>query len=81
MDWEDLCLQLLGVAPIERKIMGQRVQHTWLESIYQELSEDAHEEVVQQHARAFFLRMLGGFLMPDTSGSRVHLMYLLLLDN
>ncbi|KAF1878840.1 hypothetical protein Lal_00047512 [Lupinus albus] len=81
MDWGDLCLQLLGVAPTERQIMGQRVQHTWLESIYQQLPEDADEEVVEQHARAFILRMLGGFLMPDTSGSRVHLIYLPLLDD
>ncbi|KAF1881845.1 hypothetical protein Lal_00042560 [Lupinus albus] len=81
LDWVDLCVQLLGVSPIDRQIMGQRVQHTWLESIYQELPEDADEEVVEQHARAFILRMIGGFLMPDTSGSRVHLMYLPLLDD
>ncbi|KAF1864586.1 hypothetical protein Lal_00039214 [Lupinus albus] len=81
MDWGDLCLQLLGVAPTETQIMRQRVQHTWLESIYQQLHEDADEEVVEQHARAFILRMLGGFIMPDTSGSRVHLMYLPLLDD
>ncbi|KAF1878014.1 hypothetical protein Lal_00041763, partial [Lupinus albus] len=57
MDWEDLCLQLLG-----------------------ELPEDAYEELVEQHARAFILRMIGGFIMPNTSGSRVHLMYIPLLD-
>ncbi|KAF1887493.1 hypothetical protein Lal_00040547 [Lupinus albus] len=68
LDWVDLCVRLLGVAPTDRQIMGQRVQHTWLESIYQELPEDADEEVVEQHARAFILRMIGGFLMPDTSG-------------
>ncbi|KAF1894712.1 hypothetical protein Lal_00021004 [Lupinus albus] len=45
LDWVDLCVQLLGVAPTDRQIMGQRVQHTWLESIYQELPEDADEEV------------------------------------
>ncbi|KAF1874136.1 hypothetical protein Lal_00041581 [Lupinus albus] len=72
MDWEDLC---------QRQIMGQRVQHAWLERIYQELPEDANEELVEQQARAFILRMIGEFLMPDTSGSRVYLMYLPLLDD
>ncbi|KAF1892687.1 hypothetical protein Lal_00031959 [Lupinus albus] len=68
MDWEDLCLQLLGVAQTNRKIMGKM-----------ELLEDANKEVVEQQARAFTLRMIEGFLMPDTSGSRVHMMYLPLL--
>ncbi|KAF1877992.1 hypothetical protein Lal_00041741 [Lupinus albus] len=81
MDWGDLCLQLLGGAPIDKQINGQRVQHTWLESIYQQLPDDADDEVVEQHARAFILRMIGEFLMPNTSRSRFHLMYLPLLDD
>ncbi|KAF1890324.1 hypothetical protein Lal_00013578 [Lupinus albus] len=76
-----LILQLLGVAPTERQIMRQRVQYTRLESIYQQLHEDVDEEVVEQHARAFILRMQGEFLMLDTSGLRVYLMYLPLLDD
>ncbi|KAF1870984.1 hypothetical protein Lal_00020718 [Lupinus albus] len=81
MDWEDLCLQLLGVATTDKQIIGQWVQHTLLENIYQELSEDANKELVEQQARAFTLRMIGGFLMSDTSGSRVHVIYLILLDD
>ncbi|KAF1868525.1 hypothetical protein Lal_00008334 [Lupinus albus] len=81
LDWIDLCVQLSGVAPTDRQIIGQWVQHTWLESIYQELPQDADEEVVEQHAITFILRMIGGFLMPDISVSRVHLMYLPLLDD
>ncbi|KAF1893511.1 hypothetical protein Lal_00001995 [Lupinus albus] len=52
MDWGDLCLQLLGVARTDKQINGQMVQHAWLESIYQQLPEDADEEVVEQHARS-----------------------------
>ncbi|CAL0312232.1 unnamed protein product [Lupinus luteus] len=80
-NWEALCLQLLGAIPSGRQIMGQRVQMTWLDSTFEVLPEDADDVVVQQHARAFILRMIGGFLMPDTSGSRVHLMYLPLLED
>ncbi|CAL0320991.1 unnamed protein product [Lupinus luteus] len=61
--------------------MGQRVQMTWLDSTFEVLPEDIDDIIVQQHARAFILRMIGGFLMPDTPGSRVHLMYLPLLED
>ncbi|KAF1895106.1 hypothetical protein Lal_00022603 [Lupinus albus] len=54
---------------------------SWLDSTFQQLSDDATEIVIDQHARAFILRMIGGFLMSDTSGSQVHLMYLLLLED
>ncbi|KAF1879904.1 hypothetical protein Lal_00022808 [Lupinus albus] len=43
--------------------------------------EDADDIVIHHDARAFILRMIGGLLMPDTSGSRVHLMYLPLLED
>ncbi|KAF1865059.1 hypothetical protein Lal_00004433 [Lupinus albus] len=71
----------LGAVPNERQIVGQRIQMSWLDSTFQQLPDDATEIVIDQHARAFILRMIGGFLMPDTSGSRVHLMYLLMLED
>ncbi|KAF1863204.1 hypothetical protein Lal_00042508 [Lupinus albus] len=46
-----------------------------------QLQDDANEAVIHQHARAFIFRMIGSFLMPDTLGSRVHLMYLPLLED
>ncbi|KAF1899190.1 hypothetical protein Lal_00019312 [Lupinus albus] len=81
MDWNVVCHNLLGAVPNERQIVGQHIQMSWLDSTFQQLPDDATETVIDQHARAFILRMIGGFLMPDTSGSRVHLMYLLLLED
>ncbi|KAF1883231.1 hypothetical protein Lal_00030335 [Lupinus albus] len=81
MDWNVVCHNLLGAVPNERQIVGQRIQMSWLDSTFQQLPDDAIEVVIDQHARSFILRMIGGFLMPDTSGSRVHLMYLLLLED
>ncbi|KAF1899611.1 hypothetical protein Lal_00019739 [Lupinus albus] len=52
-----------------------------LESTFQQLLEYADDFVIHQHARAFNLRMIGGFIMPDTSGLRFHLMYLPLLQD
>ncbi|KAF1884133.1 hypothetical protein Lal_00046421 [Lupinus albus] len=81
MDLNVVCYNLLGVVPNERQIVGQHIQMSWLDSTFQQLPDDATEIVIDQHSRAFILRMIGGFLMSDTSGSRVHLMYLLLLED
>ncbi|XP_019431301.1 PREDICTED: serine/threonine-protein phosphatase 7 long form homolog, partial [Lupinus angustifolius] len=81
MDWEDLCMQLLGVVPAGNELMGQRVKLTWLERTFRDLPDNADDDVIEQQARAFILRMIVGFLMPDTSGNRVHLMYLPFLDD
>ncbi|KAF1898215.1 hypothetical protein Lal_00032981 [Lupinus albus] len=81
MDWNVVCHNLLGAVPNERQIVGQRIQMSWLDSTFQLLPDDATEIVIDQHARVFILMMIGGFLMLDTSGLRVHLMYLLLLED
>ncbi|KAF1888938.1 hypothetical protein Lal_00036651 [Lupinus albus] len=73
MDWDFVYLNLLGAIITDRQIMGQMVQ--------MKLPEDANDVLIQQHGRVFILRMIGGFLMPDTSGSRAHLMYLSLLED
>ncbi|KAF1897528.1 hypothetical protein Lal_00036970 [Lupinus albus] len=70
MDWNVVYHNLLGAVPNERQIVRQHIQ-----------MNEAIEIVIDQHARAFIMRMIGGFLMSDTSGSRVHLMYLLLLED
>ncbi|XP_019418584.1 PREDICTED: serine/threonine-protein phosphatase 7 long form homolog [Lupinus angustifolius] len=61
--------------------MGQRIQMSWLDSTFAVLPPHADDAVIERQARAFILRMIGGYLMPDTSGSRVHLMYLPLLED
>jgi hypothetical protein len=81
INWEEECVRLLGVVPEQRVMNGQRVLLTWLDTTFAELPADADEEVLQQYARAFILRMIGGFLMPDTSGNRVNLMYLPFLED
>ncbi|KAH1206302.1 Protein MAIN-LIKE 1 [Glycine max] len=46
-----------------------------------QLPVDVDDVVIAQHARAHIMMIIGGCLMPDTSGARVHFMYLLLLSN
>ncbi|KAF1881999.1 hypothetical protein Lal_00038643 [Lupinus albus] len=81
MELNNVCLNLLGAIPTDRQVIGQRIQMSWLDSTFQQLPEDADDIVIHQHARAFILRMISGFLMPNTSDSRVHLMYLPLLED
>ncbi|OIW01431.1 hypothetical protein TanjilG_11149 [Lupinus angustifolius] len=81
MDWEALCMQLLGAVPAGNELMGQRVKLTWLERTFRDIPDNANDVIIEQHAKAFILRMIGEFLMPDTSGNRVHLMYLPLLQD
>ncbi|XP_019442354.1 PREDICTED: serine/threonine-protein phosphatase 7 long form homolog [Lupinus angustifolius] len=76
-NWEMICHNLLGAIPTDKQIMGQRIQMSWLDSTFAVLPPHADDVVIEQHARG----MIGGFLMPDTSGSRVHLMYLPLLED
>jgi len=54
---------------------------TWLRQNFQQLSVDADDVVIAQHARAHMMMIICGCLMLDTSGARVHFMNLLLLSN
>jgi len=52
---------------------------SWLNNTFQELPHHATDDVIAQHAGAHILTLIGSLLMPDSSGNKVHLMYLLLL--
>ncbi|XP_019460004.1 PREDICTED: serine/threonine-protein phosphatase 7 long form homolog [Lupinus angustifolius] len=80
-DWEALCIRFLGAISVGNELMGQIVKLTWFERTFRDQPENANEVVIEQHARAFILRMIGGFLMSDTSGNQVHLIYLPLLED
>ncbi|KAF1898683.1 hypothetical protein Lal_00039888 [Lupinus albus] len=61
MDWDVVCLNLLGAIPTNRHIVGQRIQMSWLNSTFQQLPDDATEIEIHHHAQAFILRMIGGW--------------------
>ncbi|KAF7843778.1 Serine/threonine-protein phosphatase 7 long form-like [Senna tora] len=81
---EDVAIQLglpiegksefLGKTPGERDLKGQRVNISWLEQNFpldQGPWGDVSDEELRQMVRAFIVRLIGGFLMPDTSGNKV----------
>jgi len=74
-----LCQDLLGDIPPENMFTGNRIKLSWLNSRFRELPDDATLATVGQYARAHILILIGSMLMPDTSVSLVHFMFLPLL--
>ncbi|KAI8534531.1 hypothetical protein RHMOL_Rhmol10G0097500 [Rhododendron molle] len=76
-----LCLNLLGATPPAGKRDGGRVSMKWLDEAFGVLPLDADPIAVEQHARAYILRLIGGTIFADKSSSLVHLMFLPLLED
>jgi len=56
------------------------VKLKWLSSYMTELSDDPRPEAVVYHFRVYCLYIIGTLLMPDTTGNKVHIKWLALLD-
>jgi hypothetical protein len=87
-DVEEICFRLLGAVPQlnpenpRERNPGRCVTNVFLQRIYTaDLPYNPTEEDLNQRARAYILRMIGGLLMPDKSSSKTHLKYLSLLEN
>ncbi|KAF7821325.1 serine/threonine-protein phosphatase 7 long form-like protein [Senna tora] len=79
--WSELCLRLLGEAPPASQLKGSWVYMTWFDERFSQVPENSTPIQLEQFARAYIMRLLGCFLMPDTSGNLQSLMYLPLLEN
>ncbi|KAH1033144.1 hypothetical protein J1N35_045318, partial [Gossypium stocksii] len=74
-----LFYDLLGRSPSEGKFTG--LKFSWLKANFEHLPSTASEWEVMQAVRAYIMHIIGGVLMPDANGNRIHLMYLPLLPN
>ena len=72
---------LLGKTSPDKYVKGKMIYLSWLRQNFQQLSIHANDVVIAQHARAHIMMFIGSCLMPDTSGAKVHFMYLILLSN
>lgn len=80
LDWDELCGELLGEVPTNNARKGATVKLTWLLTILRTpLPEEPTIHQLQCRCRAYIMYIIGGALLPDKSGGRVHLMYLNLL--
>lgn len=79
----NLCNWLLEIRPVEKVDRGGcKVKLKWLQTHFNgQLVEGYTEEQVRQQACGYILQLISGILMPDHSGSRVHLCYLSLFED
>ena len=80
VEWQDICRDLLGFMPDIMHFHGQRLKFDCISSYLDQhpLTPESTENDVWQHTRGRILQMIG-CIMGDKSGSKVKLMYLLLL--
>jgi len=75
----ELYQELLGDIPPENMFTGNRIKLLWLNTRFRELPTNVNLWTIAQYAHAHILILIGSILMPDTSYSLVHFMYLPLL--
>lgn len=82
--WRERVLELLGRAPEppsppakESKTSG--IPLKWLEQHFDRLPDDADEEQVKRHCRAYILHLFGAVLFPDAAGDVASWMFVPLL--
>ncbi|CAH9146681.1 unnamed protein product, partial [Cuscuta epithymum] len=79
--WVDECERLLGIRPVLRAdLQGSSLRMPWLREHFQALPPDADEMIIQQHARAYILMMMGASIFADKSGNEVQVLHLPLLE-
>ncbi|XP_020258361.1 uncharacterized protein LOC109834751 [Asparagus officinalis] len=69
--WRTKCERLLGVAP--ESMPKGNIRLKWLKETFSEsLPIDAPHILIEQHAHAYIMHMIGLILFPDSSKDKVH---------
>ncbi|KAJ8748593.1 hypothetical protein K2173_007583 [Erythroxylum novogranatense] len=76
-----VCEKLLGKAPDSNYASGGMVKLSWLKEFFSQCAEDAPIEEVQRCTRAYLLYLVGSTIFSTTTGNKVPVMYLPLLEN
>lgn len=79
--WKDLCANLLGLVPPQNDLKGGKIELGFLDEHFSGEPNPNDIEDVERHARAWILRLFGRILFPNSTGSRIHLIYLSLMEN
>ncbi|KAG9458823.1 hypothetical protein H6P81_003331 [Aristolochia fimbriata] len=80
-DWMELARVLLGVELPPGSFQGGRLSLSWLRGRFSFCPDDATELVIQQHARAYLLHLVGATIFSDGSARGVHMTYLTLFED
>jgi len=82
LDWDDMCDSLLGITLVKgESIVGSMTKLKWLRENLLPIYENSNIKVIHAHARAYILLLIGGFLIPDETSDKAHLMYLKFFSN
>ena len=81
--WQEYCLEYLGFAPSTDVFSGATIPLSVLlrEVRYRTLTVDSTEDDVARYTRCYVLLLLGCRIFPDSSGDRVKLLYLRMLED
>ena len=74
-----MCLKYIGGVPPKNALVGSTLKLKWLKENMLTLPAKPTPQQLAIHCRAYILGLIGGVLMLNKSGNRVHLMYLPLL--
>ncbi|CAN1294596.1 Protein MAIN-LIKE 2 [Linum perenne] len=73
--------QLLGKKPSTADLSAGRVKMAWLRNHFGTIRDDADQETIEQHCRAYILDFFGSCIFADRSGSHASLFFLPLLED
>ncbi|XP_074311477.1 serine/threonine-protein phosphatase 7 long form homolog isoform X2 [Silene latifolia] len=79
--WPALCEELLGLRPSSTELKGLGLKLTWLSGNFSGLPQDADDDRLYKHVRAYILYLIGTIIFPDKSGNEVCILFLPLLAN
>ncbi|XP_074303990.1 serine/threonine-protein phosphatase 7 long form homolog [Silene latifolia] len=66
--WPALCEQLLGLRPSSTELKDLGLKLTWLSGNFSGLPQDADDDRLHKHIRAYILYLIGTIIFPDKSG-------------
>ncbi|CAN1172856.1 Protein MAIN-LIKE 2, partial [Linum perenne] len=67
--------------PSTADLSAGRVKMTWLRNHFGTIRDDADQETIEQHCRAYILDFFGSCIFADRSGSHASLFFLPLLED
>ncbi|XP_027337444.1 protein MAIN-LIKE 2-like [Abrus precatorius] len=81
-NYADIVEESLGIRPSRADFVGSFLKTSWLDQHFTHVTMHAHNPLqITRFARAYMLRLIGGFMLSDHSSSKVSVRYLPLLEN
>ncbi|XP_027362491.1 serine/threonine-protein phosphatase 7 long form homolog [Abrus precatorius] len=82
VNYADIVEESLGIRPSRADFVGSFLKTSWLDQHFTHVAMHAQNPLqITRFARAYMLRLIGGFMLSDHSSSRVSVRYLPLLQD